>query len=52
MNEPIRRLSAVVLILFLALMVSASWVQFIKADQLGEDPRNVRTVGVDIFRYR
>jgi len=44
MNEPIRRLSVVVLGLFLALMVAGSWVQFIKADQLGEDPRNVRTL--------
>jgi len=44
MNEPIRRLSAVVLLLFLTLMVSASLVQFVKADQLGEDPRNVRTL--------
>jgi len=44
MNEPIRRLSAVVLLLFLTLMVSASWVQFVKADALGEDPRNVRTL--------
>lgn len=44
MNEPIRRLSVVTLLLFLALMVSASWVQFAKAGQLGEDPRNVRTL--------
>lgn len=44
MNEPIRRLSAVVLLLFLTLMVSASWVQFVKASELGEDSRNVRTL--------
>jgi peptidoglycan glycosyltransferase len=44
MNEPIRRLSVMTLVLFLALMVSASWVQFVKADQLGDDPRNVRTL--------
>ncbi|MBC7298715.1 MAG: penicillin-binding protein 2, partial [Demequina sp.] len=44
MNEPIRRLSVVVLLLFLTLMVSASWLQFAKASQLGDDPRNVRTL--------
>ena len=44
MNEPIRRLSGITLLLFLALMVSASWVQFVKADELGEDGRNVRTL--------
>lgn len=44
MNEPIRRLSVVVLLLFLTLMVSASWLQFAKAGQLGDDPRNVRTL--------
>lgn len=44
MNEPIRRLSAMTLLLFLALMVSASWWQFAKAGELGEDPRNVRTL--------
>ncbi len=44
MNEPIRRLSVVVLLLFLTLMVSASWLQFAMAGQLGEDPRNVRTL--------
>jgi len=44
MNEPIRRLSVVVLALFLTLMSSASWVQFVKADQLGQDQRNVRTL--------
>lgn len=44
MNEPIRRLSVVTLLLFLTLMVSASWVQFAKAGQLGDDPRNVRTL--------
>lgn len=44
MNEPIRRLSVVVLALFLTLMVAASWVQFAKADELGQDQRNVRTL--------
>lgn len=44
MNEPIRRLSVVTLLLFLTLMVAASWVQFAQAGELGDDPRNVRTL--------
>ncbi len=44
MNEPIRRLSVVTLLLFLTLMASASWVQFASAGKLGDDPRNVRTL--------
>lgn len=44
MNDPIRRLSVLVLVLFLTLMGSASWVQFVKASELGEDARNVRTL--------
>lgn len=52
MNEPIRRLSAVVLILFLALMGAGSWVQFAKANQLGEDPRNVRTLYKQFGSFR
>jgi peptidoglycan glycosyltransferase len=44
MNEPIRRLSVLTLLLFLTLMAAASWVQFAKAGELGEDPRNVRTL--------
>ncbi len=52
MNEPIRRLSAVVLILFLALMGAGSWVQFAKAGQLGDDPRNVRTLYKQFGSFR
>jgi len=52
MNEPIRRLSAVVLLLFFALMAAGSWVQFVKANQLGEDPRNVRTLYKQFGSFR
>lgn len=52
MNEPIRRLSAVVLALFLVLMAAASWVQFVKARELGEDPRNVRTLYKQFGSFR
>jgi len=44
MNEPIRRLSVVALAMFLVLMVAASWIQFVQADSLNEDARNVRTL--------
>ncbi|HLS27000.1 MAG TPA: penicillin-binding transpeptidase domain-containing protein [Beutenbergiaceae bacterium] len=44
MNTPLRRLSVVVLVMFLALMGSATWVQYGQAGALNDDPRNVRTV--------
>jgi peptidoglycan glycosyltransferase len=52
MNEPIRRLSAVVLLLFFTLMAAGSWVQFAQAKQLGEDPRNVRTLYKQFGSFR
>ena len=52
MNEPIRRLSAVVLAMFLVLMSAASWVQFVKARELGDDPRNVRTLYKQFGSFR
>lgn len=44
MNSPLRRLSVVVLVMFLALMGSATWIQYGQAGALNDDPRNVRTV--------
>src|SRR5690606_22213273 len=44
MNTPVRRLATVVLVMFLALMVSATWVQFVQAPTLNADQRNVRTL--------
>ncbi|MDM8085156.1 penicillin-binding transpeptidase domain-containing protein [Cellulomonas cellasea] len=44
MNTPLRRLSLVVVTMFLALMVGTSWVQFVQADALNNDSRNVRTL--------
>lgn len=44
MNTPLRRLSVVVLVMFLALMGSATWIQYGQAGALNDDPRNVRTV--------
>ncbi|WP_062137880.1 peptidoglycan D,D-transpeptidase FtsI family protein [Demequina aestuarii] len=52
MNEPARRLSVVVLVLFLALMGAASYIQVIGADDLNQDPRNVRTLYREYGNFR
>ncbi len=52
MNEPLRRLSIVVLILFLALMGASSYLQVLGADDLNQDPRNVRTLYREYGNFR
>ena len=52
MNEPVRRLSVVVLILVLTLMGAASYIQVIGADDLNQDPRNVRTLYREYGNFR
>ncbi|WP_426593894.1 peptidoglycan D,D-transpeptidase FtsI family protein [Cellulomonas sp. McL0617] len=42
MNTPLRRLATVVMAMFLVLIGSATWVQYVQADKLNNDPRNVR----------
>ena len=44
MNTPLRRLATVVLVMFVVLMASATWVQYVQADRLNNDTRNVRTL--------
>ena len=44
MNTPLRRLATLTLVMFIALMGSATWVQFAQAESLNTDPRNVRTL--------
>ncbi|MBC7291147.1 MAG: serine hydrolase [Actinotalea sp.] len=44
MNTPLRRLATVVVVMFLALMLSSTWVQFVTAPDLNADERNVRTL--------
>ncbi|QAY64010.1 penicillin-binding protein 2 [Xylanimonas allomyrinae] len=44
MNTTLRRLSAVVMVMFLALMVSTTYTQFYRADRLNNDGRNVRSI--------
>lgn len=52
MNEPVRRLSVVVLVMFLALMSAASYIQVISAGDLNQDPRNVRTLYREYGTFR
>lgn len=44
MNRPLRRLSIVILIMFLTLMAAATYIQFFAAPSLNADPRNARTL--------
>jgi peptidoglycan glycosyltransferase len=52
MNAPLRRLSAVVTVLFLALFASATSVQFVQAGSLNARPGNARTVYKQYSRER
>ncbi|OLT54452.1 penicillin-binding protein 2 [Cellulosimicrobium sp. CUA-896] len=52
MNVPLRRVASVVLVMFLALMVSTTYIQVFQADQLNNDPRNVRTIYREYGNYR
>ncbi|TNM69024.1 penicillin-binding protein 2 [Streptomyces sp. NP160] len=52
MNAPLRRLAVVVTAMFTALMVAATWVQFVDAGQLRADPRNSRTLYEQLGRER
>lgn len=44
MNTTLRRLSSVVMVMFLALMVATTYTQFLRADRLNNDNRNVRSI--------
>ncbi|MBD5784628.1 penicillin-binding protein 2 [Cellulosimicrobium terreum] len=52
MNVPIRRVATVVLVMFLALMVSTTYIQFFRAEALDNDPRNVRTIYREYDNFR
>lgn len=52
MNAPIRRLSIVVAMLFTALLVSSTWIQFVQARELQERPDNRRTLLATYARER
>lgn len=52
MNEPVRKLSVLILVLFLALMGAASWIQVVQAGSLNSDSRNVRTLYREFGNFR
>lgn len=52
MNTPLRRLALVVGVLFASLLASATWVQFIDAGNLEEQPGNARTLYKEFGRER
>lgn len=52
MNKPIRTISIFCLLLFLALMVNATYLQYWKSDKLGDDPRNRRIIVESYSRER
>jgi peptidoglycan glycosyltransferase len=44
MTKELRRLSILMLVMFLALFGSTSWIQVVQAEQLGQDPSNTRAL--------
>ncbi|GAA5159754.1 peptidoglycan D,D-transpeptidase FtsI family protein [Ornithinimicrobium tianjinense] len=44
MNTPIRRLAVVVMLMFTALLLSTTWIQFVQAEDLRDLPGNRRTL--------
>jgi peptidoglycan glycosyltransferase len=51
-NAPIRRLAALVLVLFGALLLSSTYIQYVQADSLRGKPNNRRTLLADYSRQR
>ena len=52
MNKPIRTMSILCMLLFVALMVNATYLQYYKAESLNDDPRNRRVVEAAFSRER
>ncbi|HEU5036059.1 MAG TPA: penicillin-binding protein 2 [Nocardioides sp.] len=52
MNKPIRTISIFCLLLFLALMINATYLQYWKAGKLDDDPRNRRELVASYSRER
>ncbi len=52
MNKPIRTIAVFCLLLFLALMVNATYLQYYKAGSLDNDPRNRRVIVASFSRER
>lgn len=52
MNKPIRVVSVFCLVLFLALLVNSTYLMYVRADSLSEDPRNRRIITAAYSRER
>ena len=52
MNRPIRTISVFCLLLFLALMANATYLQYFKSKSLNDDPRNRRVIQAAFSRQR
>ena len=52
MNKPIRVVSVFCLMLFLALLVNATYLMYVRADGLSDDPRNRRIITATFSRER
>ncbi len=52
MNKPIRTISVFCLVLFLALMVNATYLQYVEAGALNDNPRNRRIIEAAFSRER
>jgi penicillin-binding protein A len=51
-NKPIRRLAAVVVLLFASLLISTTWIQVVDASSLAKEPTNTRTLYKEFGRDR
>jgi len=51
-NKPIRVFSVFCLVLFLALLVNATYLMYVRADSLSDDPRNRRIITAAFSRER
>lgn len=52
MNNPIRRLALVIALMFCALFIASTWIQFVQADELRDRPGNRRTLLASYSRER
>ena len=52
MNKPIRVVSVFCLVLFMALLVNSTYLMYVRADELSEDPRNRRIITATYSRER
>ncbi|SEC00438.1 cell elongation-specific peptidoglycan D,D-transpeptidase [Nocardioides exalbidus] len=52
MNKPIRVVSVFCLVLFMALLVNATYLMYVRSDDLSKDPRNRRIITATFSRER